>query len=141
MTEKDKEEAPYDIFWKAFDKLKILGMAIQGIQKDVDDLKEDEMIVLNGFFWEINSLFDDYANRMESEEETNDEKNLKGIEKFLECVKDGACRTVEAAIKHLKEHAIPLDGIIERAAQLKKKAEKTKASYLSYIDQLEAEGK
>ena len=137
---KDKKEEPYEVFERGHNKFKVLRLAIQGILND-DQITEVEKSALNDFLWEVDSLFDDYAAQMELEEKNNDEENLKGIEGVLECVKEGALRTKEATVRHLKEHAVPLDGIIERAAQLKKKAEKTKASYLSYIDQLEAGGK
>ena len=140
MKEENKKESAEELFERGHNKFKVLRLAIQGILND-DQITEVEKSALHDFCWEIDSLFDDYAAQMELEEKNNDEQNLKGIERVLECVKEGAFRTTEAAVKHLKEHGAPLDGIIERAAQLKKRAEKTKASYLSYVDQLEAGGK
>ena len=144
MKDENKKESAEELFEKAHNKFRVLKMAMRGILDDLEAENvpnENEMIALNDFLWEIDSLFEDCAAQMEYEDKTNDEDTVKGIERVLECVKEGAFRTKEAAVKHLKEHAVPLDGIIERAAQLKKRAEKTKTSFLNYIDQLEAGGK
>ena len=134
---KDEKEKPQELFEKAHNKFKVLRLAAAEVLNDENELNEDETVALNDFFWEVDHLFEDYATQLEMEKE-RDEDLLKGKEGVLECVKRGAFLRKEDAVKHLKEHGGPLDGIIERSGQLKERAEKTKASYLDCIKRLEA---